>query len=93
MILDEESVADEICTIVCVFDKPAGRVRCEFKMALDVVLWIDHDGTTEEICGPFSRTGVVLTEENNKLVLDRGMYMEGMEVKVDEYWREFSQKW
>jgi hypothetical protein len=92
IIFNDESVMDEVCTVVSIFDEQAERLRCEFKLGLEVVNWIDHQGSMEECAGAFCRTGEVMTKENRELALSGGMYLDGMEVKIDEYWRQFSQK-
>jgi hypothetical protein len=46
--------------------------------------------TMEESVGSFQRSGVALTKDNHTLAMNGGMYMDGMEVKIDEAWKDFS---
>ncbi|KAF5331097.1 hypothetical protein D9619_006039 [Psilocybe cf. subviscida] len=92
IVLEQEAVDDEICTIVCTSEKPAGKLRCDFTLALQTVCTVTMEGSTEEgTFGSFKRSGVAMTKDNYELASNRGMYMDGMEVKIDEAWRDFTE--
>ncbi|KAF5330693.1 hypothetical protein D9619_006040 [Psilocybe cf. subviscida] len=91
IVLEQEATDDEICTIVCTSEEPAGKLRCDFTLALQTVCSIDMDRSTEEgIMGSFKRSGVAMTKDNFELASSGGKYMDGMEVKIDEAWKDFS---
>ncbi|KAF5330640.1 hypothetical protein D9619_006020 [Psilocybe cf. subviscida] len=89
IILDEDAVTDEVCTVVSALDESGGMVHCEFEMALGVVCWAKDTALDEETLGAFSRSGMILTEENVNLLggcVDK-------DSMANNFWRDFYEKY
>ncbi len=66
-------------------------LRCEFGVALENAVSCEFGQSIKEgSMGCFMRSGVTMTKENLKLVMNGGLYIEGGEVKLDQAWRDFS---
>jgi hypothetical protein len=94
LVLDDETVEDHTCIFVCTQDSAPGEIqslRCTFDLAMQNVISCDFQGHSieEGTMGNFMRSGVTMTKENLKLVMDGGLYIEGGEVKLDQAWRDF----
>ena len=94
VILDERSVKDGTCILVCTQADPAQQLRSEFDMVLTTALNCDvyGEGFGRGASGPFLRTGTEMTLQGIRLAETGGMYMENGVPMVDEEWREFSRK-
>ncbi|KAF8904048.1 hypothetical protein CPB84DRAFT_1960882, partial [Gymnopilus junonius] len=87
-VLDKQSAEDETCLFVCTQDAPLQFLRCHFDIAMQCAVVCDNGQAIDESTeGRFMRSGVIMTKANAKLVMDGGLYIEGGEVKLDEYWR------
>ncbi|KAF9046173.1 hypothetical protein BJ165DRAFT_1610681 [Panaeolus papilionaceus] len=91
IVLDTEAVEQGICTIVEARDGRVQKVRSDFSLAmLSVQNLHANEDMEESSMRPYSRTGVAMTKENLKLVQSGGLYLDGMEVLIDEEWKSFS---
>ena len=99
LVLDGRSIQDNSCIFVCTQDSAPGQIeslRCTFDIALqNAVNCYFGQAITEADMGLFLRSKVTMTKANVELAGSRGLYMEhGLgEVKVDQYWKDFSVKW
>ena len=95
LVIDEKSTEDNSCIFVCTHYSAPGEMhslRCGFELALQNVFTCDVQGRSieEGLTGSFMRSGVTMTKENQKLAQNRGLYIEGGEVKLNQAWRDFS---
>ncbi|KAF9046175.1 hypothetical protein BJ165DRAFT_1403665 [Panaeolus papilionaceus] len=92
VVLDAEAVEDHICTIVSIMEGFVQTLRVDFALLLTTLFSLNTFNATidEGPIGAFHRTGIAMTKDNFELVLNGGMYLDGMEVKIDEAWRDFS---
>ncbi|KAF8187789.1 hypothetical protein BJ912DRAFT_969671 [Pholiota molesta] len=95
LVIDNESTEDDSCVFVCTQDSAPGELhslRCGFEVALQnaVTCGVQGKSIEEGLMGSFMRSGMTMTKGNMKLAQDRGLYIEGGEVKLDEAWRDFS---
>ncbi|KAF5331052.1 hypothetical protein D9619_006017 [Psilocybe cf. subviscida] len=88
--LEKEAVEDGVCTVAWTFSGNVEALRCDFGMALQVAVLINEDMMPDGIIGCFHRSGVVITVDNFELAQHGEKYLVGMEVKIDEAWRDFA---
>lgn len=88
LVLDKQTTEDETCIFFCTQDAPLQWLRCHFDIAYENANNCDQGQAIEEgTMGRFMRSGIIMTKANEKLVSNGGLYIEGGEVKLDEYWR------
>ncbi|PPQ72632.1 hypothetical protein CVT26_004339 [Gymnopilus dilepis] len=87
-ILDEQTVEGETCLFIETRDATYHFLRCHFDVAMQCAITCYTGKTIEETTmGAFMRSGEVMAKARQTLVENGGLYIEGGEVKVDEYWR------
>ncbi|KAF8187791.1 hypothetical protein BJ912DRAFT_419585 [Pholiota molesta] len=94
LVLDKESIEDDCCVFVCTIDSAPEEIhslRCVFELAYQNVIACDIQGRSIEDNGNgcWMRSGVTMTEENQRLVLHGGLFIADGEVKLDQFWRDF----
>lgn len=100
IVFDSESLEEEVCTIVSfnIYEEETNKlyetVRCDFTIAITITTCLSVGKDFDDIGARcFGNSGVLMTKERSKIVSDGGMYLDGMEVKYDEFWRDFIKKW
>ncbi|KAH9478230.1 hypothetical protein JR316_0008683 [Psilocybe cubensis] len=91
VVMDEEALQEQLCTVVHM-KKGLENIEllgCEWILALQMASILDLDHAFEETIQRYIRKGVIMTLENLKLAMSAGRYLEGMEVKIDEVWKDF----
>ncbi|KAG6816169.1 hypothetical protein H0H87_008093 [Tephrocybe sp. NHM501043] len=96
LVLDDQTLEDNSCVFVCNQDAAPGEIhslRCTFDLAVQNAIACDLLGISIEdgALGCFMRSGVTMTKANLELVNNGGLYFEGGEVKLDQYWRDLGE--
>lgn len=92
VVFDAEAVEDGICTIVTIMEGFVQTLRTDFALLLSTLFALGTYSVAidEGSMGAFHRTGIARTKDNVQLAENAGMYLDGMEVKIDQAWRDFA---
>lgn len=92
IVIDEDALEEQICTVVNMKKGPMNieLLGCEFILGLQMASLLDLGHPMEDaVINKFMRHELLMTKENLELAMNAGRYMDGMEVKVDEVWKDF----
>ncbi|KAH9478231.1 hypothetical protein JR316_0008684 [Psilocybe cubensis] len=92
IVMDEDALQQQICAVVNM-KKGLQNIEllgCEWILALHMASILNLNHPFEDaVIEKYMRNNILMTLENLELAMNSGRYLEGMEVKINEEWKDF----